>query len=267
MVLDDKVIRSMCYELQADSHGIQEALMLYLNEDAPELAVDNESEAQPRKTHMLERVFNRALTQALFQGKRGINQIDLILSILAENQSVAVNFADQLGLDRDKVVQWLQQSAVTQQQPSIKQATKKQQKQFANEILREFTINMNEASGDYDDVVGRREELRDLVQTLARKKKSNACLVGPSGVGKTAIVEGLAKLIVEGNVPETIQDKTVLSLDMAKLVAGTKYRGDFEERMKRLGEALEVIDNVILFIDEIMVVGAGLNRWWKYGCR
>lgn len=258
VVLDDKVIRSMCYELQADSQGIQEALMLYLNEDAPELAVDNESEAQPRKTHMLERVFNRALTQALFQGKRGINQIDLILSILAENQSVAVNFADQLGLDRDKVVQWLQQSAVTQQQPSIKQATKKQQKQFANEILREFTINMNEASGDYDDVVGRREELRDLVQTLARKKKSNACLVGPSGVGKTAIVEGLAKLIVEGNVPETIQDKTVLSLDMAKLVAGTKYRGDFEERMKRLGEALEVIDNVILFIDEIhMVVGAG----------
>ena len=258
VVLDDKVIRSMCYELQADSQGIQEALMLYLSEDAPELAVDNESEAQPRKTHMLERVFNRALTQALFQGKRGINQIDLILSILAENQSVAVNFADQLGLDRDKVVQWLQQSAVTQQQPSIKQATKKQQKQFANEILREFTINMNEASGDYDDVVGRREELRDLVQTLARKKKSNACLVGPSGVGKTAIVEGLAKLIVEGNVPETIQDKTVLSLDMAKLVAGTKYRGDFEERMKRLGEALEVIDNVILFIDEIhMVVGAG----------
>ena len=258
VVLDDKVIRSMCYELQADSQAIQEALMLYLNEDTPELAVDNESEAQPRKTHMLERVFNRALTQALFQGKRGINQIDLILSILAENQSVAVSFADQLGLDRDKVVTWLQQTSITQQQPSIKQATKKQQKQFANEILREFTINMNETSGDYDDVVGRREELRDLVQTLARKKKSNACLVGPSGVGKTAIVEGLAKLIVEGNVPETIQDKTVLSLDMTKLVAGTKYRGDFEERMKRLGEALEVIDNVILFIDEIhMVVGAG----------
>jgi ATP-dependent Clp protease ATP-binding subunit ClpA len=258
VVLDDKVIRSMCYELQADSQAIQEALMLYLNEDSPELAVDNESEAQPRKTHMLERVFNRALTQALFQGKRGINQIDLILSILAEQQSVAVNFADQLGLDRDKVVSWLQQSSITQQQPSIKAATKKQQKQFANEILREFCINMNETSGDYDDVVGRREELRDLVQTLARKKKSNAVLVGPSGVGKTAIVEGLAKLIVEGNVPETIQDKTVLSLDMTKLVAGTKYRGDFEERMKRLGEALEVIDNVILFIDEIhMVVGAG----------
>ena len=258
VVLDDKVIRSMCYELQADSQAIQEALMLYLNEDSPELSVDNESEAQPRKTHMLERVFNRALTQALFQGKRGINQIDLILSILAENQSVAVNFADQLGLDRDKVVSWLQQSSVTQQQPSIRQATKKQQKQFANEILREFCINMNEMSGDYDEVVGRREELRDLVQTLARKKKSNAVLVGPSGVGKTAIVEGLAKLIVEGNVPETIQDQTVLSLDMAKLVAGTKYRGDFEERMKRLGEALEVIDNIILFIDEIhMVIGAG----------
>ena len=87
----------MCYELQADSLGIQEALMPHPNEDAPELAVDNELK-HTRKTHMLERVFNRALTQALFQGKRGINQIDLILSILAENQSVAVNFADQLDL-------------------------------------------------------------------------------------------------------------------------------------------------------------------------
>jgi len=260
VVLDDKMIRSMCYELQADSEAIQESLMLYLGEDCPEIKVDNESEANPRKTHMLERVFNRALTQALFQGKRGINQLDLILSILTEQNSIAVNFSDQLGLNKDKVVQWLQASANIQQQgaPSIRAVTKKQQKQLANEILREFTINMNEACQDYDDLVGRREELRDLVQTLARKKKSNAVLVGPSGVGKTAIAEGLAKLIVEGNVPETIQNQTVLSLDMAKLVAGTKYRGDFEERMKRLAEALEVIDDVILFIDEIhMIVGAG----------
>ena len=260
VVLDDNTIRSMCYELQADSESIQEALMLYLNEDCPELSVDTETEAQPRKTHMLERVFNRALTQALFQGKRGINQLDLIISILTEANSVAVQFSEQLGLDKEKVIQWLQTQAVTKQQnaPNIKTASKKQRKQIADEVLKMFTINMNEACSDYDDLVGRREELRDLVQTLARKKKSNAVLVGPSGVGKTAIVEGLAKLIVEGNVPETIQDKIVLNLDMAKLVAGTKYRGDFEERMKQLSEALEVVEDVILFIDEIhMIVGAG----------
>lgn len=260
VVLDDKIIRSMCYELQADSESIQEALMLYLNEDCPELVIDTETEAQPRKTHMLERVFNRALTQALFQGKRGINQLDLVLSILTEVNSVAVQFSEQLGLEKEKVVSWLQQQATTQQQqqPNIKTASKTQKKQIADEVLKQFTINMNEACSDYDDLVGRREELRDLVQTLARKKKSNAVLVGPSGVGKTAIVEGLAKLIVEGNVPETIQDKIVLNLDMAKLVAGTKYRGDFEERMKQLSEALEVVDDVILFIDEIhMIVGAG----------
>ena len=260
VVLDDKIIRSMCYELQADSESIQEALMLYLNEDCPELVIDTETEAQPRKTHMLERVFNRALTQALFQGKRGINQLDLVLSILTEANSVAVQFSEQLGLEKEKVVSWLQQQATTQQQqqPNIKTASKTQKKQIADEVLKQFTINMNEACSDYDDLVGRREELRDLVQTLARKKKSNAVLVGPSGVGKTAIVEGLAKLIVEGNVPETIQDKIVLNLDMAKLVAGTKYRGDFEERMKQLSEALEVVDDVILFIDEIhMIVGAG----------
>ena len=107
-------------------------------------------------------------------------------------------------------------------------------------------------------MLGRREELRDIVQTLARKKKSNAILVGPSGVGKTAIVEGLAKLVVEDNVPETIKGKTVYLLEMSKLVAGTKYRGDFEERIQNLVDALGMLDDIILFIDEIhMVIGAG----------
>ena len=122
---------------------------------------------------------------------------------------------------------------------------------IAKQILNQFCTNMNEVSGEYDDVVGRREELRDLVQTLARKKKSNAILVGPSGVGKTAIVEGLAKLVVEDNVPETIKGKTVYLLEMSKLVAGTKYRGDFEERIQNLVDALGMLDDIILFIDEI----------------
>ena len=117
---------------------------------------------------------------------------------------------------------------------------------------------MNEASAEYDDVVGRREELKDLVQTVARKKKSNAILVGASGVGKTAIVQGLAKLVVEGSVPDIIQGTTVWELDMTKLVAGTKYRGDFEERMKQLGDALEHLDDIILFVDERhTIIGAG----------
>jgi len=126
------------------------------------------------------------------------------------------------------------------------------------EVLKQFCNNLNEESQDYDDLIGRRKELKDLVQTVARKKKSNAILTGGSGVGKTAIVQGLAKLIVEGNVPDIIKDKVVWELDMTKLVAGTKYRGDFEERMKQLGEALIKEPNIILFIDEIhQIIGAG----------
>ena len=265
VVMDDAIVRTMCYEVQADAQGLQEALVLYLNEDCKELIVDPDVETQPRKTQMLERVFNRALTQALFQGKRGINQLDLVLSILSEEQSAAVLFAAEMGLTKAKVLDWLHEATQEEVNPLARkpqaqnaQGKRGNKKSDALAILNQFCNDMTELSQEYDDVVGRREELRDLVQTLARKKKSNAILVGPSGVGKTAIVEGLAKLVVAGTVPETMKGQTVMSLDMAKLVAGTKYRGDFEERMKQLSEALIHVDDVILFIDEIhMIIGAG----------
>ena len=260
VIMEDEIIRTMCYDIKADGQGLQEALMLHLNEDCKELVVDQDVETSPRKTHMLERVFNRALTQALFQGKRGINQFDLVISILSEENSATYKFAQELGLNKPKVIQWYQESLANDRvtEKAGQKVKKKDVKKEAIDILQQFCVNMNEVCGDYEDVVGRREELRDLVQTLARKKKSNAILVGPSGVGKTAIVEGLAKLIVEGNVPETMEDKTVYLLDISKLVAGTKYRGDFEERMKQLAGALEVVDDVIIFIDEIhMIIGAG----------
>jgi len=267
VALENQQIKTMCYEVQSDAVGIQEALLNYLNEDCTELVSRHEEEVHPKKTQMLERVFNRALTQALFQGKRGINQFDLLLSILTEDNCASVYFAEEFGLTKDKVVQWIhdvsgepvppqqgQQQAPQGKQKAGKQLTYKE----ATDVLAQFCTNMNEVSHDYDDVIGRRDEMRDLVQTLARKKKSNAVLVGPSGVGKTAIVEGFAKLIEEGMVPESIEHMTVWSLEMSKMVAGTKYRGDFEERMKVLVDALEVLDDVIIFIDEIhSIIGAG----------
>jgi ATP-dependent Clp protease ATP-binding subunit ClpA len=266
VVMDDGIVRTMCYEVQADAVGLQEALILYLTEDCKELVVDSDVETHPRKTQMLERVFNRALTQALFQGKRGINQLDLMLSILTEEQSAAVLFAAEMGLTRGKVLEWLQDATEeevnplaqtkSEQAPGKRRGTSK--KTDAMTVLKQFCNDMTELSAEYDDVVGRRQELKDLVQVLARKKKSNAILVGPSGVGKTAIVEGLAKLIVADTVPDIMKLQKVMSLDMAKLVAGTKYRGDFEERMKQLSDALLSVDDVILFIDEIhMIIGAG----------
>jgi len=217
---------------------------------------------------MLERVFNRALTQALFQGKKAINQLDLVLSILGEDQSISAKYAEQMGLNKHKVMSWMQDTAnmdsdqifgpghdISEGMPGdgrgrgvVKPV----------EVLKQFCTNLNEVSDTFDDVIGRRRELKDLVQTVARKKKSNAILAGGSGVGKTAIVQGLAKLIVEGNVPDIIKDKVVWELDMTKLVAGTKYRGDFEERMKALADALIKEPNIILFIDEIhQIIGAG----------
>ena len=291
-LLDDVSIRSMCYEIHADCVGIQEALWVYLEDDCQELInPDPAIETQPNKTQMLERVFNRALTQALFQGKSAIDQIDLLMSILTEKQSAVTLFSKNMGLDSATVSEWLHNARIDEaknnaslnasynQEQYLTDAERKEMEIYASqksdmdsktsraknialkqawEILTQYCTNMNLDSQDYDDVIGRREELRDLVQTLARKKKSNAILVGPSGVGKTAIVEGLAKLVAEGNVPETMKKKTVLGLDMSKLVAGTKYRGDFEERMKQIVEALEITEDIVLFVDEIhMVIGAG----------
>ena len=264
VILDDTAVRIMCYEIQADCETIQLAIEDYLAAECDELVMSSDEEITPRKTQMLERVFNRAMTQAVFYGKQSINNVDLLLSILSEEQSVTAHFAYECGLDKHSLSAWLHDVNTVVNEDDFRDETKGiKQKQStrsgaAPSALVQFTVNMNEESGNYDDVVGRRDELRDLVQTLARKKKSNAVLVGGSGVGKTAIVEGLAKLIVEDEVPDVIKGKTVLMLDMAKLVAGTKYRGDFEERMKALVEELEKRDDIILFIDEIhMVIGAG----------
>tara|TARA_B110000459_G_C16602407_1_gene491782 strand:+ start:316 stop:2565 length:2250 start_codon:yes stop_codon:yes gene_type:complete len=262
VILDDPHVIAMCYEVNADAESLQIALVEYLEKECAELVVkETTEEPNPSKTQMLERVFNRALTQALFQGKKQLNQLDLILSMLSEENSVAAQYAEQMGLSKSKVIGWMQDGQDFENdqifgaegaRPGAPQGV------TPRDVLKQFCTNMNEAYDEYDDVVGRRDELKDLVQTVARKKKSNAILTGGSGVGKTAIVQGLAKLIVEGHVPDIIKDKVVWELDMTKLVAGTKYRGDFEERMNQLGEALIKEPNIILFIDEIhQIIGAG----------
>ena len=272
VVLDDPQIRNMCLEIAADHEGLQVALVQFLEHDCKELVTNPIEEPSPRKTQMLERVFNRALTQALFQGKRVINQLDLVLSILSEDKSISANFCDQMGLSKTKVIKWMSESETDTATdfykqhisgsygpntiPQQQQQTKVQKNNI--DVIKSFCKDLNAESQDFDDVIGRRDELAEVVQTLARKKKSNVILAGPSGVGKTAIVQGLAKLVVEESVPDTIVGDTVYELDMGKLVAGTKYRGDFEERMKQLAEALESTPDIILFIDEIhTLIGAG----------
>lgn len=272
VILDDDSVRSMCLDIQADFEAIQVALIQYLQDECNEIKIKGTEEPDPKKTQMLERVFNRALTQALFQGKKAIDQLDLVLSILGEPKSTSFYYAESLGLTKPKVMTWMQESFAEQfrenydeekyaaeayyQQRAAAQQGKKTTTHV--DVLKQFCTNLCEAAPEFEDVIGRREELKDLVQTIARKKKSNCILTGPSGVGKTAIVQGLAKLITEGHVPDIIKGTTVWELDMTKLIAGTKYRGDFEERMKQLSEALQKVENIVLFIDEIhTVIGAG----------
>lgn len=205
---------------------------------------------KPRKTQSLERAFNRAFTQAIFNGRAKISPQDMLLSILSEKNSHACFYLSSHGITKENVLDAV--GKTNKQEGKTRDAGEK--------ILKEFCINMNvEAkSGNVDPLIGRNKEVDKLTQILARRKKRNAILVGDPGVGKTAIVDGLARKIIENVVPHTIKDCTVYSLDMGALMAGTKYRGDFEERIKQVIEVLESRDNAILFIDEIhTVVGAG----------
>lgn len=205
---------------------------------------------KPRKTQSLERAFNRAFTQAIFNGRSSIAPQDMLLSVLSEKNSHACYYLALNGTNKENFLETISK------QPK----TSDKQKNAGERILKEFCINMNEeaTAGRVDPLIGRNKEVDKLSQILARRKKRNAILVGDPGVGKTAIVEGLARKIVEKSVPHTLADCVVFSLDMGALMAGTKYRGDFEERIKQVIDVLENRENTILFIDEIhTIVGAG----------
>jgi len=206
---------------------------------------------KPRKTQTLERAFNRAFTQALFNGRGGIASQDMMLSILSERNSHACYYLAQHGVTKETFLEILGKN--------VKPAGNKAEA-AAERLLNEFCVNLNEEAkaSRIDPLIGRNKEVDTLTQILARRKKRNAILVGEPGVGKTHIVEGLARRIIEDKVPHTIKDCIIYSLDMGSLMAGTKYRGDFEERIKQVIDILEKRDNAILFIDEIhTVVGAG----------
>ena len=209
---------------------------------------------QPRKTHGLERVFNRALTQVLFSGRGQMQVIDLFISITGESNSHANYFINKYNIDRTQLVQFYNENY------NEKTMRKSATKQRATEILNEFCDDLNELArqGKIDPVIGREQELEDITHVLAKRNKSNILMVGDPGVGKTAIAEGLAKKIVDGEVPDYLRNYIVYNLDIGSLLAGSKYRGEFEEKLKDVIKALNIKGNCILFIDEAhQMRGAG----------
>jgi ATP-dependent Clp protease ATP-binding subunit ClpA len=209
-------------------------------------------EVEPKKTHALERVFNRAYTQVLFSNRTKLVPVDLYLSIVSETQSYAAYFFIKYGLDKNRIVEMHNKQTV-QNKPKMDLTQ-------AHSVLEEYCTNLNNLAENHeiDTVIGRETELEEIAQILARRNKCNVLMVGDPGVGKTAIAEGLALNIVEGRIPEFLYDWTVYNLDIGTLLAGSKYRGEFEERLREVIDALTSIGNAILFIDEAhQMRGAG----------
>ena len=216
------------------------------------LVQDNE-EATPRKTQGLERVFNRALTQVLFSGRRQIVTIDLYLAIMSETNSHAHYFLLKFGVTKGEFAEFWKRHYKTEKSAGMND-------QQATEVLEEYCTSLSTlAQTDrLEPLIGRATELEEMIAVLARRFKSNVLMVGDPGVGKTAIIEGLAQEIAQGRVPEFLKDHEVWSLEIGSLVAGSKYRGDFEEKFKAVIAALEAKKKCILFIDEAHTMkGAG----------
>jgi len=231
-------------QLGIDLENLIKELEDYIFENIPQ----GSDSTEPKKTQSLERVFNRAFTQVILLGRQQLNITDLYLSISKETHSHAAFFLKKYGVEPEKVIQ------------EFNKNNKKQVGVGHNNALDEFCTNLNELvnNGKIDPVIGRTTEIAEMTQILARKNKCNVMLIGDPGVGKTAIAEGLAYNIVHNEVPKFLRGHDVYSLNVGSLLAGTKYRGDFEERMQEIMNAATERGNVILFIDEAhQMNGAG----------
>ena len=209
---------------------------------------------KPKKTATVERVLNRAFTQVLFAGRSHIELTDILVSMLTEKKSIAVYYLEKGGIEKSKFAEFINSELDDDQVEDEEMSGE------ARKALRAFTTNLNDQvkKGKVDPIIGRSEELESLALALGRRSKNNVLMVGDPGVGKTAIAEGLAYNIEQGTVPEFLKEYKVYNLDIGAMLAGSKYRGDFEERFKLVLQALQKQGKTIMFVDEAhMMSGAG----------
>jgi ATP-dependent Clp protease ATP-binding subunit ClpA len=244
----------------ADMNKLRKELLDFIGETTPVIpAGEEERETQP--TLGFQRVLQRAVFHVQSSGKSEVNGSNVLVAIFSEQESQAAYFLKKSDISRLDIVNYISHGIAKVELNDAQSAEETiQQTDEEPRTIENFATNLNDEarSGNIDPLVGRESELERTMQVLGRRRKNNPLYVGEAGVGKTAIAEGLANLIISENVPEFLKDATIYSLDMGALLAGTKYRGDFEKRFKALLKELEKEGNAILFVDEIhTIIGAG----------
>jgi ATP-dependent Clp protease ATP-binding subunit ClpA len=260
-LLDNPSASEVLKACAVDVDDLRKLLQNFVTEHTPILTGD-EVDTQP--TLGFQRVIQRAILHVQSSGKKEVTGANVLVAIFGEKDSHAVYFLNQKGVTRLDVVNFISHgiSKTTQAAPAKTETENEteQETPSAGGALENYTLNLNQLAqqGKIDPLIGRDKELERAIQILCRRRKNNPLLVGEAGVGKTAIAEGLARRIIEESVPDILQKSTVYALDMGALLAGTKYRGDFEQRLKAVLKQLQENPNAILFIDEIhTLIGAG----------
>ena len=252
-MLADESFSNCIQGFGSDPEYIRKNIEHYLKNKCGEITTQ-EVVVKPKKTQSVERVLNRAFTQVLFNGRQRIEPADVFLAMMAEKRSWAYFYIQQAEIDKEKFADYLNNNVESGEQEEPVQDSQ------SEKALKAFTTNLNDSvkKNKIDPVIGRIDELENIALALGRRSKNNVILVGDPGVGKTAIAEGLAFNIVNGAVPDFLKDYTVYNLDISAMLAGSKYRGDFEERFKLVLKGLGKKGKTVLFIDEAhMISGAG----------
>ncbi|MFI4953584.1 MAG: Clp protease N-terminal domain-containing protein, partial [Burkholderiales bacterium] len=261
-MLDNPSAAEVLKACGVDIEELRGVLTDFINEHTPRLSPHSDADTQP--TQGFQRVIQRAILHVQSSGKKEVTGANVLVAVFGEKESHAVYFLNQRGVTRLDVVNYIAHGITkTPQKGQEKQESSKEEGEGEQQpagALDAYTVDLNNLAkaGKIDPLIGREYELERVIQVLCRRRKNNPLLVGEAGVGKTAIAEGLARRINDGNIPEMLKDFVVHSLDMGALLAGTKYRGDFEQRLKAVLKQLTENPKTILFIDEIhTIIGAG----------
>ena len=251
-MLNNKDFVEQLLEFGADANGLKKLVSDHLQHKCNDITLSS-AVANPKKTAAVERLLNKAFTQVIFNSRQKVEITDIFLTMLNEKRSWAFFYVSQSDIDKDKFADYLTTAGnvIEEADTTDPRATK---------ALLAYTTDLNGLvqKNKIDPVIGRVDELENIALALGRRSKNNVILIGDPGVGKTAIAEGLAYNIVNGAVPDFLKEYTVFNLDISAMVAGSKYRGDFEERFKQVIKALEKKGKCVLFIDEAhMISGAG----------